>query len=397
MTKDLKVIQISAAYSGAQKQIEDAIYTELTSKGIDSKVLYWVGESDNHNYIKCETFMESLVRRFCIKYIKKSYHYSLIQTYRAIRIIRAYKPDVVHLHSIHHGYVHFPMLFAFLRKSNIRIIYTVHDMWPFTGGCYHYTNLACNNFMKGCHNCPNKLKNVDCRIKDTASLLDTKLQCYKNQDIIFVAVSEWVSEEMKRSSINDYPCTVIKNCVGFSPEQDVRFTKESFLELTRGFKTVLFVAASWEIGKGFEFICNLSSILGDDYRLVLVGNASDELRRKATSNMLFTGYVDHKDLCFFYRNCNIHASASVEETFGMTFVEAAFEGTKSIGFNSTGIKYTLRDVNGVCVKSYDVNEFASAILDHINDPRFTNEEIEIYKSRFSPKRMADEYINLYMK
>lgn len=397
MNNNLKIVQISAAYSGAQKQIEDAIYTELARQGIESKVLYWIGESKNKDYIKCETVIEQFFRRLFYKFINKSYSYSWIQTKRAISIIKSINPDVVHLHSIHHGFVHFPMLFEFLRKENIRIIYSIHDMWPFTGGCYHYTSFGCLGYRNGCLKCQNDPKNLDCRKKDTAFLLDTKLNCYKNQDIIFVAVSDWVYEEFNKSSLKDYPCSIVLNSVNYThPEYEI-IPDSTILNEINNYKTILFVAASWQIGKGFDFICSLSDVLGDNYRFILVGNASGELRKTATSRMLFTGYINHKDLWFYYRNCNLYASASTEETFGMTFVEAAFEGTKSIGFNCTGIKNTLNSVNGVCVNSFDVNEFAKAIKEHVDDSKLTNEEINIIKKRFSPKRMADEYIKLYFK
>lgn len=396
--RDLRVVQMSAAYIGAQKQIEDAIYSELLSQNVESKVLYWVGDASNSDYIKCESSIENAYRRFCYKYINKSYRFSKIQTKRAILFLERFHPSIVHLHSIHHGYIDYPLLFDYLREREIRIVYTVHDMWPFTGGCYYYTSLNCTGFLDGCRHCPNNPNQHDCDLKKTAEVLHRKKQCYEKQNITFVAVSNWVQTELEKSFLKDYPHCVIHNCINYESESestDISLDDET-LKALREKKTLVFVAASWDERKGYNFICDLAALLGNEYKLILVGNINDELRKKAKQNMIFTGYLNNrKDLLYLYKNCTLHASASKEETFGMTFVEAALEGTRSIGFDSTAVRETISGVHGICVSGGTVNQFYKKIVEHINDPKLNQEEIDRIRFLYSKETMAHSYLALY--
>jgi len=396
----LRVLQIGAAYVGAQKQIEDAIYSGLCEHGAANKVLYWVGESDNEDYVRCERKVENIFRRFCYKYIQKSHIFSRLQTRRAIKYIDSFKPNIVHLHSIHHGYIDYPLLFDYLRAKGIKIIYTVHDMWPFTGGCYHYTNLGCTGFMNECSNCPNNKEHHDCELSMTPKSFVIKKACFEGQNITFVAVSNWVKEEMMKSFLKDYPCYVIKNCVNIDNKSSLSETtlSQDIILSIQNKKTIVFVAAAWDERKGYSFICELADLLGDDYRLIVVGSISDNLKSKARPNMLFTGYMKERgNLQYLYKVCNLHASASREETFGMTFVEAAIEGTRSIGFASTAVQDTISSVGGVCVNSFDVKTYYDAIIKHIDDPKLGSDDVLKIRELFSKETLASGYIDVYRR
>lgn len=397
---DLRVVQISGAYVGAQKQIEDAICSELNRHTIDNIILYSIGSSNDSRRKKCENTFEMLLRRFCYKYLFKSHIYARFQTRRLIRIIDRFKPNIVHLHTLHHGYYDFPCIFDYLRKQNIGIVYTVHDMWPFTGGCYNYSILNCIEYRNGCHNCPDSKKNHDCKIRSSAKLLCLKKSCYEKQLISFVAVSEWVRQEIDNSFLKNYDSCVIHNGINDYDSDDVPDSdfanKMNALFGTK--KTLLFVAASWTPEKGYKMICELASLLGEEYCLILVGNACEEIRKEAKDNMYFIGYLKKKaNLRYLYRNCNLHISASKCETFGMTFVEAAFEGTRSIGFKSTAIQEIVNSVLGVCVENEDPNELKKAILTCIDMPKLSFDEIDRIKTMYSNKTMANKYIDLYWK
>lgn len=64
------------------------------------------------------------------------------------RAIVAARPDVVHLHWINHGFL--PL--AHLRKLRTPLVWSLYDLWPFTGGC-HYSG-ACRSYERACGACP---------------------------------------------------------------------------------------------------------------------------------------------------------------------------------------------------------------------------------------------------
>ena len=68
---------------------------------------------------------------------------SWFATHRLILQMKKFRPDLIHLHNVHGCYLHLPMLFRFLRKIDIPIVWTLHDCWPFTGHCAHFESIKC--------------------------------------------------------------------------------------------------------------------------------------------------------------------------------------------------------------------------------------------------------------
>ena len=80
---------------------------------------------------------------------------SICATKRLILKIKEIKPDLIHLHNIHGYYLNYPLLFDFLSRSDIPVVWTLHDCWAYTGHCAYYSNIDCNKWKQGCYACPN--------------------------------------------------------------------------------------------------------------------------------------------------------------------------------------------------------------------------------------------------
>lgn len=396
---DIRVMQLSAAYFGAQKQIEDAIHNRLDAAGINNKVLYMVGNAEGADYIGCERKLEGYIRRFCYKYISKSHRFSRIQTRRLIREIEQFKPDIFHIHSIHHGYVDFPALFDYLGKKKIKVVYTVHDMWPFTGGCYHFTEIECEGYLHGCETCRDLLDRHDCEISQAGKTYDLKRRSYEILDkVCFVSVSRWVNQQLENSSLKKYEHCIIPNCIvpTQTDSKDLPLFQEKIQKAIEGKYVLVFVASSWDKAKGYDTVCSLARQLGEKYILIIVGNTSNTIKDSVPANMYFTGYLNDKAcLQYLYKIANLHVSASKEETFGMTFVESAFEGTRSVGYAETAIKETIQSVGGYCANADEKDSLLHSIMAHVSEGKMSNIEIETIKKYYSEETMADKYLSVY--
>ena len=73
-----------------------------------------------------------------------------------LKEVTRYAPDVVHLHNLHGYYIHIGLLFRYLKERNIKVVWTLHDCWPFTGHCVHFQNAGCEKWKEGCYHCPLK-------------------------------------------------------------------------------------------------------------------------------------------------------------------------------------------------------------------------------------------------
>lgn len=127
--------------------------------------------------------------------------------------INRIKPDVIHLHNIHLSVVNIPLLFNYIKRKNIAVIWTLHDCWAFTGRCPHFQLVKCNNWHNGCHDCPYP-KNEYPR-----SYVDRSSYMYKKKKKWFLGVKEltivtpscWLASLVKESFLSSYPIEVIHN------------------------------------------------------------------------------------------------------------------------------------------------------------------------------------------
>lgn len=392
----MRILQIGATYVGAQRIIEGSIHRYLKEHGCESRILYAIGQADDSDVLRYETRFANLVRRGLTKIFGKNYRFAFLSTIRLIREIEKYAPELVHLHTVHHGYIDFDMLMSYLAKKEIPVVYTMHDMWAFTGGCYYYTDIDCCGYKNGCRCCPKKM-GIDCSQRKTGRYFDKKKELFQKQkSICFVAVSQWVHNEAVHSAVNRYPQYTIWNGVDISAIAE----KESQLKDTDKFR-IIGVAGTWTERKGIDRFLELADRLGDGFEIVLVGDVASAIRKKAPTNIVFTGKVtDRAALDALYASADIHISMSLEETFGMTFVEAAFNGVKSIGFDSTAIAQVIKMVNGYVVQPGSVTAIAE-LLEKIKysdvGGKLTAEECQAVCRRFSVRTMAQRYLEVYQE
>ena len=61
---------------------------------------------------------------------------------------------IVHLHNLHGHNVHLGILFSYLKEKHLKIFWTFHDCWAFTGYCPHFDMIGCDKWKTECHSCP---------------------------------------------------------------------------------------------------------------------------------------------------------------------------------------------------------------------------------------------------
>ena len=140
---------------------------------------------------------------------------------RLIHKINRLNPDIIHLHWICRGFINISSLSRF----KIPIVWTLHDNWPFTGGC-HYTE-GCNRYIHSCGTCPILCSNKKWDLSNWT--WKRKLKAWKNIKFKLIAPCRWMKAQATKSSLfKKTPCNVIPNGINtarFKPT-DQKFARK---------------------------------------------------------------------------------------------------------------------------------------------------------------------------
>lgn len=347
--------------------------------------------------------------------------FSRLATWRLVRQLKLYKPDLIHLHNLHGYYLHLPTLFAYLKQADLPVVWTLHDCWAYTGHCAYYTmavgappaqghqrrraqTVGCERWLTGCGQCV-------CRRNYPASLfVDQSARNWREKRALFTGLehmvlttpSQWLHDEVKRSFLKKYPVYTLPNGIDlqtFRPCADEDLMELVFrtygLERADGRKLILSVAAVWEERKGLEDLIALSQELGPEYCVAAVGLDSAQIEALPKNTVLGirrTGNVN--DLCALYTAADLCVSASHEETMGMTLVEALACGTQVLCYNATALPEIVTNDVGEVVALGDIPALAAAARRLCDAPK-SAQACMARAAEYESARRFRAYIRLY--
>lgn len=313
------------------------------------------------------------------------------------------KPDVIHLHNIHANYLNFPMLFEYIIKHNIPVLFTLHDCFNFTGKCAHYTATRCNKWQIECNHCP-LFKNTAApsMFFDNSRRLFNQKKAYYAQihRMTVVAVSQWLMHEAEKSILagNGHKITYIYNWIDdkkFHPasEEQINNFYQKY-HLNPQTKYLISVSQGWDKNASrFKDAERLASLLPEGYKLVLVGSTARNT--VITDNIIHIPYIaDSEELSAAYSMAEAYVHLSVEDTFGKVIAEAMSCGTIPIAFNSTACG-EVASPYGIVVAPHDVEAIIKS-LRTIPSLKENKEDIVQYAhDNYDYQRNTTQYIELY--
>lgn len=321
-------------------------------------------------------------------------------TKKLIQQIEQITPDIIHLHNIHGYYLNYPILFAYLSKSDIPVVWTLHDCWPFTGHCAHWAYSGCEKWKTGCEHCPRKRGYPSSWFVDRSkrNYTDKKNAFTAVLHITFVPVSDWLGNFIPETFMKNYPVHRIYNGVDLSVFQPRNDKKEIFKQYQITTKhCVLAVTNVWTASKGYNDLRQISSLLGDDCTLVMVG-VNEKQQKELPANIkgiLRTENITH--LADLYAAADVFINPTYADSFPTTNLEALACGTPVITYRTGGSPEAISSGTGFVVEQGDIQGMVSAIEKICQGGKDTYSKVcrDRAVRYFNKEERFQEYIDLY--
>ncbi len=303
--------------------------------------------------------------------------------------------DLVHLHWICKGLINM----KHLSKVDKPIVWTLRDMWPFTGGC-HYS-LDCVNFRSGCGEC---MQLHSEKVNDLSAFILRRKKKYIPPAMQIVGISTWITEQARSSALfRAFNLRTIENNVRV--DDFYRIDKSSArheLGIETNKKIILVGATGLnDFYKGFsKFIESLSFLDPSEYYLCFFGSTGSSELDGLGFEYTSLGYLtDQSALRNAYSCADVFVAPSVMEAFGKTLVEAMACETPVVCFDATGPKdIVTHQKNGYKALPFDSGSLAEGIKWVANAPNYqelcTNAR-NTALGKFDSKVVAKKYVELY--
>lgn len=422
----MKVLHFNTYLTGGAAIAARRIHQGLLDSDVESYFLFKNGSTKDDSYFQwvqkpVKMDLPSRIRRkfdFSSKKRSKKIKHDLIyylrnrpkgfELFSPIRLIERLnfddlpvRPDIIHLHWIA-GFFDYRYFFMSI-PDNVPVVWTLHDMNPFTGGC-HYS-WECDRYTENCGNCP-QLANSNASDLSREILIDKKY-LFDQRSIHIAADSHWIEDQAKLSSVFKHATSL--QTIHYGIETDLFSPKDkSACKLVLGInsdcKVIVFGADGVDIRrKGLIELRAALEILKNDrqdvFFLTFGGGSGDSIYNNELCKHL--GHVVSADiLSIIYSAADVFVMPSLYEAFGQVALEAMSCGVPVISFKNGGAKDMVIDgITGYLAERGDKQDLAEKLLlilsndkDRLNMGKNAR---DMALNKFTKSRQAKDYINLY--
>jgi glycosyltransferase involved in cell wall biosynthesis len=409
----LKVIHVNQSdINGGAARAAFRLHRALLTAGVSSTMLVQSKQSDDLTVFGGITNIEKLAAFFrpfidaipTFFYPRKTvapFSVGWQPSGRLINQINKSDADLVHLHWICGGMLDINRLLS-IKKP---LVWSMHDMWPFTGGC-HYDG-DCERYTQQCGLCDvlGSKKNYDL----SSFMFNSKRKVLLNsKNITLVGLSSWISKCAQKSKVfAGKRVVVIPNLIDtkqFSPIE--RTIARNILGLPLHKKLIAFgaVKSTSDMRKGYSFLIDaLRHLNGEDNSELLVfGASSSEYTQSCPYKTSYFGYLhDDVTLRLLYSAADVMVVPSLQENLSNAIMESMACGTPVVGF-SVGGNGDLIDhkLNGYLATPFDSQDLAqgiSWILESADYGNLSTSAREKIVCCFDSKVVSAQYIKLYQQ
>ena len=391
----MKIVQINTVCDNdSTGKICAGISKQLTVHGVENYIIYTSGHSPHPHGIRCAEKFPKL-QALCSRMLGNYGFNSRGTTNRIISELERISPDIVHLHNLHGHNVHLGILFSYLKEKNLKVFWTFHDCWAFTGYCPYYDIAACNRWQTGCQDCPQRSRYS--WFFDRSNLLyKKKMQLFLGLDLTIITPSQWLADQVKQSFLKEHPVKVIHNGIDLSLFQPKVSTFREKYHLEKDKFILLGVASLWAARKGLDVFVRLAQRLNPEkFQIVLVGT-NDKIDKQLPANIISIHRTENQEqLAEIYSAADLFVNPTREENFPTVNIESLACGTPVLTFRTGGSPEMLDETCGYVVEKDDLEALLQQINSAYEKRPFSAQNCIKKASNYAAMDKFQEYYELY--
>lgn len=341
-------------------------------------------------------------------------------TLQLIHKINKFKPDIIHLHNLHGDYLNLAILFRYLKKHQIPIVWTLHDCWIYTGHCCHYFYKRCDRWQSFCYNCPSFEEYPRCKRDDSQRMFRKKKEWFTavEKQITLVPVSHWLEQDLYRSFMKNCLIKTIHNGIDlqvFRPlAKERNLNKELVLRKyinkypERKLKQVLmdnlnevFIVMGCAMGfdkrKGYNDFIKLSTMVSEDVLIVMVGVVESQMEALPENILGIPRTYNQDELVACYSIADIVVNPTYEDNYPTVNLEAISCGTPVLTYRTGGSIESISHETGFIVEQGDIIGVVEAIktLKKRGKASFVLPCRKYAEMHFEKNRCFESYMEVY--
>jgi glycosyltransferase involved in cell wall biosynthesis len=404
----MKILQIhyidkaNGTYGGGGAIAMHRLHISLRKAGITSLSLCFHKTSSDSIKLprmkKLDYGLKKITSRFGLNDI------NCLSTFMIKRMGAYNDANILHLHCIHGGFFNYLAL-PWLTASK-PAVFTLHDMWPFTGHCaYSYD---CERWETGCGKCPYPMTYPPVRRDATRIEWRLKDWVYAHSNIVVVCPSHWMTEQARQSMLNCFPIHQIPYGIDtdvyepLDPEQ-CRF----LLGIPASKKVIGFVAHRLsESRKGGDLLLKALQSLPESLKaevllLTLGANESNAFAEAVGIPTLNLGYIDNDRLkAIVYSAADLFVMPTRADNLPLVLMESMACGTPMVSFRIGGVPDLIRPgITGYLAEPENAKDLSDGIVQLLEDESlysFMSEQCRAITLKEYPSELqAQRYIELY--
>lgn len=368
----MNILQINTTDAGGAGKVAYRLHQSLKELGYQSSMLVgykMINDSDvlclsNRNrYMLLRNMATDILERLT------GFQYHLRRDIRKISRLKIFnEADVIHLHNIHGGYIHFEIVKQIAKYKPI--VWTLHDMWAITGYCFH--SYDCERWKTGCGHCP-LFKTSPKFYRDTTRILwERKKRIYEScqSNLSIVVPSRWLLNKVKKSIMSDLNICYIGNAVDtriFTVQNKKEVRKKLNLPQKRFIVSFVASGGSANRWKGFSYTLEALRILRDKeglkpYLLVIGNKKTFDLSALGHEGKILERIDDEKLMADFYSASDAYLMSSLAENNPLVVIESLACGRPVVGFNVGGVPELIQHgISGYLARPRDAVDLACGI------------------------------------